>query len=539
MGSVYEVEHTELEKRFVLKALHRELSDRQDLTERLKTERLALAKLAHRNIVTVTDAGTSVDGVAFFVMERLEGETLSDRLKRQGAQPVSEALRIGSAILDGLAAAHRVGVIHRDVKPANVFITYDGSVKLLEFGIAKVAANKTLTANGVGIGTPRYMSPEQARGDQIDARSDIYAAGLLLYEMLAGRGPFSSIRDAADLIYAQLFDAPPPLSEMVDRVDGELDELCSSMLAKEPDERPSSAAELVERLGGLKRRIQNQSEPLPGSTQTTVPGALAPTSVRQNREPPLRSSRSAQGRSVAATSAAREGRSGTEPFRAPPTATRTSRRARSGDSLETHTNTAPARKQKSSSSRAVWAIVGIGAAGVLAAVGWQMFSPRLSSQSQRSPVATTPATAPPAVPQPEPVHSAPSPPAPVERVKLVVVSSPAGADVYRQSSNMRVGQTPYEVSLDAGEGEIVFTLVKAGHQRETVAMPAGESGERRVSLVRTRRSQPKRTPKPAPKPEARVQPAPSPQPAPAPGAEADDAPDFDESSDDRTINPWN
>ncbi len=160
MGSVYEVEHIELGKRFVLKALLRELSRRDDLVQRLRNEWRALARLQHANIVNVTDAGTSANGVPFYVMERLDGDTLAAVLRQKRRLHVLEAVNIAASVLEALSAAHDIGVIHRDVKPANVFIVNGGGVKLLDFGIAKIAdATSVVTARGLAVGTPRYMSP--------------------------------------------------------------------------------------------------------------------------------------------------------------------------------------------------------------------------------------------------------------------------------------------------------------------------------------------------------------------------------------------
>lgn len=251
MGRVYEVEHLELGKRFVIKSLHPDLNDRDDLVERLRTEWVSLGKLNHPNIVDVTDAGTS-NGVAYFVMEKLEGQNLATLLRDQGAVPEPDALGIAVDILRALAAAHATGVVHRDVKPANVHISRNGSAKLLDFGIAKRVSRRTsITARGIAIGTPRYMSPEQACGESVDARSDIYAVGLVLYEMLAGRGPFDHLKGGAELVRAQIEESPGPLSVVAPDVGSDVAHWCQRMLAKEPAERPERAADLAMRLEGL------------------------------------------------------------------------------------------------------------------------------------------------------------------------------------------------------------------------------------------------------------------------------------------------
>ncbi len=530
MGSVYEVEHTQLDKRFVLKALHREYTDREDLVSRLRIEWLSLAKLEHPNIVNVTDAGTSAEGVAFFVMEKLHGETLSVRLKRLGGLSVDESLRIGREILDGLAAAHRIGVVHRDVKPANVFITEAGITKLLDFGIAKVMTNKTITAHGVAIGTPRYMSPEQARGVQVDSRADIYAAGLLLYEMLAGRGPFHAARDTGDLLHAQLFEEPVPLSEVVHRVDRELEDLCVSMLAKSPDERPDSAAALVKRLAAIRRRLQSQSEPAPGSTQTTVPGALAQTSPAistasgaSSASRASRASRSAVGSRSASNAHNAATAATTEPLRQQsPVETRTSQRSTPGDSLVTHTKSqTPYRRAARKSSRAVWIAIGAVAAVAVGAVAWRSLTPGADASNQAPPAVA--ASAPALAPSPAPVTP---PHAPAPKVKLTIESIPSGAEVYRQPANVRVGSTPHDALVAATDGQVVFTLVKSGYVTEEIALSASEDSRHEATLKPLRRRKPKRKARPTPAPE------------PEAVAEEPPEPPSTSSGKDRTIDPW-
>ncbi len=226
MGSVYEVEHVELGKRFVLKSLLRELARREDLAQRLRNEWRALARLQHPNIVNVTDAGTSNGGIPYYVMERLDGDTLAAVLRKKGRLHVLEAVHVTAAVLDALSAAHDIGIIHRDVKPANVFLVTGGGVKLLDFGIAKITdATSVVTARGIAVGTPRYMSPEQARGERVDGRSDLYASALILFEMIAGVGPFDDVHDANELLLAHLARDVPSLSALVTGVSPELERI--------------------------------------------------------------------------------------------------------------------------------------------------------------------------------------------------------------------------------------------------------------------------------------------------------------------------
>jgi eukaryotic-like serine/threonine-protein kinase len=278
MGSVYEVEHTELGKRFVLKMLLNQHAPREDLVARLRNEQRALGRLEHPNIVAVTDAGVTASNAPYFVMQRLDGETLAARLSRTGFLPIREAIETAAAVLDGLAAAHQIGVVHRDIKPQNIFIAAaKNEPKILDFGVAKVADKHGITERGVAIGTPRYMSPEQASGEPLDGRSDLYSVGLVLFECIVGRGPFDDARDANELLLAHLSRTPPPLSACVGGVSAELDAFVASLLAKAPDERPKAAGDAA---AGLRTLLAAYPEQAPGFSPFTVrlhPGAEGPT----------------------------------------------------------------------------------------------------------------------------------------------------------------------------------------------------------------------------------------------------------------------
>ncbi|HWP09456.1 MAG TPA: protein kinase, partial [Polyangiaceae bacterium] len=279
MGTVYEVEHTELGKRFVLKALLPELARRQDLVVRIRNEQRALGRLEHPSIVTVTDAGMTSTEVPYFVMERLDGETLGARIKRSGCLGIDEALGIAIGVLEGLSAAHQIGVIHRDIKPQNVFLAARSGPKILDFGVAKVAdTGSAITARGVAVGTPRYMSPEQASGEQVDGRSDVYAVGLVLFECLVGRGPFDDARDANEMLLAQLSRVPPRLLGRVPGLTAELDALLAALLAKDADARPSDARAAADALRDLRVRLQQPSDSgtVPRSATVRIGGPAAP-----------------------------------------------------------------------------------------------------------------------------------------------------------------------------------------------------------------------------------------------------------------------
>ncbi len=280
MGSVYEVEHVELGKRFVLKALLSDLSQRADLVARLRNEQRALGRLEHPNIINVTDAGVTAANIPYFVMERLDGETLGARLRRSGYLPIGEALAVAAGVLDGLSAAHEIGVVHRDVKPPNIFLAQGKYPKILDFGVAKMMdIGGAITARGVAVGTPRYMSPEQASGETLDGRSDIYALGLLLYESVVGKGPFDDVRDANELLLSHLSRVAPQLSASVGSVTRELDELVARLLAKKPAQRPATASEAAALLRAAAVPYAARSHEAVGNERTVRLNVGAPPAV--------------------------------------------------------------------------------------------------------------------------------------------------------------------------------------------------------------------------------------------------------------------
>lgn len=261
MGSVYEVEHVELGKRFVLKALLDKFNQRQDLVQRLRNEWRSLGRLEHPNIVSIFHAG-QVNGTPFYVMERLVGETLAAALQRLGRMDLPRALKVAADVLDGLQAAHEIGIVHRDVKPPNIFLTRHGAVKLLDFGIAKLtdgANNLDLTGLGIAIGTPRYMSPEQAAGERVDGRADLYALGLVLFEMLSGCGPFDGC-ESHEVFLAHLTRNPPRLRSLVGDVPAEVDAFVAWLLAKRAVDRPPSAGQAAAALRTMLHKYASSTD---------------------------------------------------------------------------------------------------------------------------------------------------------------------------------------------------------------------------------------------------------------------------------------
>lgn len=225
MGAVYRAEHTMMRRDLAIKVLLPELGGKEEFARRFEREAESASRLTHPNIITVTDFGRTAEGSLFLVMEFLAGESLSDAIAA-GPMPTERALGIMRQILRALEHAHAAGVVHRDLKPENIMLVErEGQrdvVKILDFGIAKVtqpqSGGEALTQAGVIFGTPEYLSPEQALGEAVDARADIYAAGIILYEMLAGRRPFEN-EDKVKIISMHLSHAPPRIRDVAPAVD--------------------------------------------------------------------------------------------------------------------------------------------------------------------------------------------------------------------------------------------------------------------------------------------------------------------------------
>ena len=220
MGRVYRGEHTGIGRAVAIKVLHADLNRNREATQRFQREALASGRLDHPNLVGVSDFGVLDDGACYLVMEALEGESLGERLERDRKVPWREALAIMRGLMQGLKHAHERGVVHRDIKPDNVFLAKkDGElvVKILDFGIAKLRAGSpddpASTRAGLTVGTPAYLSPEQAVGGDITPASDIYSATVVLFEMLAGRTPFET-KDPLQMLGAHVSQPPPRLADV-------------------------------------------------------------------------------------------------------------------------------------------------------------------------------------------------------------------------------------------------------------------------------------------------------------------------------------
>jgi serine/threonine-protein kinase len=282
MGTVYEASHELLGTRVAIKVLHADLARRTGLIERFLQEARVAAQIKSPHVVHVTDVDRTETGMAYIVMELLEGEPLSATLDRQRKMPIAMACDYAGQILEALEAAHALGVVHRDLKPENVFVTYVGGkavLKLIDFGIAKLRATapgeRSLTVAGVTMGTAEYMAPEQAySADRVDARSDVYAVGVLLYEMIAAQRPVSG-EDARTIAAKVERGEVTPLVHAAPEVPREIAGLVHRAMAPRPELRFASAAEMRIALEAAAsgKRVPTMGTPAQGAGRATVQGA--------------------------------------------------------------------------------------------------------------------------------------------------------------------------------------------------------------------------------------------------------------------------
>jgi eukaryotic-like serine/threonine-protein kinase len=248
MATVYLGRDTELERPVAIKLLAENLAGDDEFRRRFVREARLAARLSDPNIVSVYDAGED-DGRPYIVMEHVDGEMLADVLARRGRLPPDEARELAAQTANGLAHAHEAGLIHRDIKPQNLILRRDGTVKIADFGIARAAESTSLTQTGTVLGTAAYLAPEQAMGEEVTAAADVYSLGTVLYELLTGRPPFE-FESLADLADQQQRMEITPVRELAPDVPPELEDVVMRCLARNPAYRPASAGELARLLSG-------------------------------------------------------------------------------------------------------------------------------------------------------------------------------------------------------------------------------------------------------------------------------------------------
>jgi serine/threonine protein kinase len=460
MGAVYLAEHPDIGRKVAIKVLHTEFSRDPQLLQRFMNEARAANAIRHPNIIEILDSGTTDNGLSYLVMELLEGEPLSGRVRRVTRLDLREALQFAYEVASAVGAAHNKGIVHRDLKPDNIFIVPDESdpgrehAKVLDFGIAKLGAGgpgrpgeSVKTRTGTVMGTPVYMSPEQCLGTkEVDARSDVYALGLILYEMLVGQPPFFS-EGFGELVNMHLNMPPPPPSAMLPDLPVSIEEIVLKCLAKRPDERFTSMGEL----------------------QTALKAAAGPTFILRAGSTPdvVREPR----RTSALMS---------DPGRSPTT-------------LSQHTGDFGATARVNRSPGKTIAIVALVAAlaataGVIVVRGSggkaTVTSATGTSTGERGAgtAGTTTTGGPGAGSASNPGNPGKTDPQRLQMVRLHVTSEPGGARVLRADNGDVLGTTPLTVEQEAGDGTLELRLEKDGWKPATLALPRTRDADQLVKL---------------------------------------------------------
>jgi serine/threonine protein kinase/beta-lactam-binding protein with PASTA domain len=289
MAEVYLAHDNVLDRDVALKVMNRRYADDNEFVERFKREAQSAAALSHPNIVSIYDRGASEDGTYYIAMEYLPGGTLKDRILKRGALPPRTAAAVALQIAEALRAAHRAGVVHRDIKPHNVLVTASGDVKVGDFGIARAASSSTVTRTGSILGTAHYISPEQAMGEPVGPQSDLYSLGIVLYEMLTGNLPYDAETPIGIAMkHVNGYLVPP--REVNPEIPEGMNAVTARLLAKNPDDRYADADELI---GDLERvidgleparaatRLMNRS--LPAETTRTRAMPTLPPRVKDGK----------------------------------------------------------------------------------------------------------------------------------------------------------------------------------------------------------------------------------------------------------------
>jgi eukaryotic-like serine/threonine-protein kinase len=471
MGTVYLAEHPMIGKRVAVKMLRPDLGTDPGLVSRFFQEAKAVNEIRHPNIVDISDFGSTSDGIVYFVMELMEGQSLRDRLLTSGPLPIDLAVITAKQIIDALAAAHRVGIIHRDLKPDNIFLVPDAQVaggirsKLFDFGVAKLLGEKQKqvghkTIDGAVVGTPFYMSPEQALCHDVTASADIYAMGVVMYEMLTGTVPFRS-EQLVLLLNAILKQPATPPIRLRPEIPPWLDRLVLRCLEKDPETRPRSMEEISTTLAGGSAEMPGGEAALRATMMAAAGLTPAPVVIGQPA-------------ALARTSAAR-------PVPTPSEAARTSAgiKVHSSGSLPKQTSARVAQPSEGTGlvqrvrtyldtrrvQRVAIPLIVISAVVIVASIF-------LSSASDRPVTEIMPEVAPP--PPEQPTHSA-----------LHLDSEPTGAEVTRMLDNRRLGTTPLVDIRPVDGKQITYLFHIAGYTDVQMPFQTEKPGKFQLSATLT------------------------------------------------------
>lgn len=439
MGTVYLAEHPDIGRKVAVKVLRSDFSRDSQVLGRFINEARAANAIRHPNIIEILDSGTTLAGVSYLVMELLEGESLSARLKRFGPLAVREASEIAYQTASAVGAAHSKGIVHRDLKPDNLFVIPEETdpsrerVKVLDFGIAKLqvtgSADSVKTRTGTTMGTPIYMSPEQCLGTkEVDHRSDIYSLGVILFEMLCGRPPFVS-EGFGELVNMHLNVAPPAPRSLRPELSETMEAIVLKMLAKKPDQRFSNLSEVqtaLKETGAPGFPVRGTSSPhLP----ETLAAGIAATMQSVSRGPTTLSNITGQLSTTATT-------------------------------------------------RGRWAAAAAVTAVAVVIVVAVWFG--RSDSSMPSSQATVPATA--------PTKATPSS---VKTIRISVGTEPPGARVRRADTGELWGDSPVTKELPAGQGHAALEIDKDGFALTNLSVPLTENHVAQIVLEKKSAAKPK------------------------------------------------
>jgi serine/threonine-protein kinase len=451
MGAVYRARQEGMDRDVAVKVLLGDLTANDTVLRRFTLEALAVSRLKHPNTIQIFDYGQTPQGHPYIAMELLEGQSLHELLRRERPLPVRRALRILGQVASSLAEAHGKGIVHRDLKPENIFLVEVGDnhdfVKVLDFGVAKLRDTHddkgTLTQAGSIFGTPRYMSPEQCGAQPVDGRSDLYALGVILYEMLTGRPPFQSDQPL-QLLMAHMNEVPQPPSAATDRqvIPEEVEGLVLQLLAKAPEQRVQQATELARICNEWAITLPAAFEGRLGSAEAETLGVrLATGTALTLGNPTARTAHLGEQPTVLGAEFA-----AAAPVAEPP--------AQPGQRW------------------LPWLAVG----GVLAVgLGW---------------LALRPAPAPQVIEKQVLVERTLEP----DMMEITVVSQPVGAFVNRGTDN--IGVTPYKAPHKKGKPPEQWTVLREGYEPKTITVRFDDAGQAPIQVVLTRLPQAKPAPPP-------------------------------------------